>query len=107
MRVRLQEPRGRDRQIADGSKVGGRGAHDGVMGADSQEARALAALGNGSDIDAGHPACDVLLLHLQQLPCLGELKVDDLAICQGQDDLHSSELFGGHDCSEVPTGYMH
>ena len=77
------------------SQVGRQAAYGGIMRADSQETRALAALWNGSNIYAGHPACNVLLFHLQQLPCLGELKVDDFSAGQGQDDLHLDIVLDG------------
>lgn len=60
------------------------GAHCGVMGANSQEARALSTFRNRRDIYAGHAACNVLLFHFQQLPCLSELEVDNLAARQGK-----------------------
>ena len=67
--------------------------HRRVVRPNGQESRSLVAFRDRSHINAGDAARNLLLLHLQQLPCLGELKVDDLTTGQGEDDLHIAEVF--------------
>ena len=67
--------------------------HRRIMRTNSQEAGPLVAFRDWSHINAGNAACNLFLFHLQQLPCLGELEVDDLTTSQCEDDLHIAEPF--------------
>lgn len=58
-----------------------------VPSADGEESRALAALGDGAEGEAGDLLPEVLLVHLDERSLLVELKVDDLATLERDGNL--------------------